>query len=196
MHMLQQNFSEEPYKIIKERAAFLKKWTLRCKELQSSEKDLHKGLEPHIQDVLKGKRLLLFKEILMDLNYPDKTLIDEICQGFNLSGWLPKSTVFPPSLKRPAHSMDSVRNMAKGLNKSICKQVAGNTDAELAREVWDLTLEELSKGWARLDDECQGDQRILAKRFGLRQGSKVRLVDDCSIGGFNSTCEQGSKNGM
>ena len=34
---------------------------------------------------------------------------------------------------------------------------------------------------------------FLAKRFGLRQGSKTRLIDDCSVGGFNSTCGSSEK---
>lgn len=29
---------------------------------------------------------------------------------------------------------------------------------------------------------------ILAKRFGLEQKHKVRVIDDCTIGGFNRTC--------
>ena len=101
-----------------------------------------------------GKRLLLMKEMLQDLGYPDKMLVDEICQGFKLSGWLPKSNVFPSSLKRPARSMDAVRNMAKGLNRNITKQVASSHYEALAAEVWEHTKEELDKGWAWLDEGC------------------------------------------
>ena len=193
MSMLQQNFSEEPYKVIKERALFLKKWTKRCKELEQEEQKLHAGLADHLREVLVGKRLNLFREILEELEYPDTSLVDEICAGFKLSGWLPKSHVFPAALKRPSHSMDSVKKMAKGLNKSICKQVETVADQELAEEVWQLTSEELDKGWAWLDNDCEVDEHILAKRFGLRQGSKTRLIDDCSVGGFNSTCGSSEK---
>ena len=116
----------------------------------------------------------------MDLQYPDKTLVDEICAGFKLSGWLPKSNVFPSALKRPSHSMESVRKMAKGLNKNICRQVEAVSDKELADEVWALTQDELEKGWAWIDESCKTDDHVLAKRFGLRQGNKTRLIDDCS----------------
>ena len=194
MRMLQENFAEEPYKVIKERAIFLKRWSARCKELEVEEKKLHDSLSDHQRDVLVGKRLLLFKEILVDLQYPDTTLVDEICAGFKLSGWLPKSNVFPAALKRPSHSMESVKKMAKGLNKNICRQVEAVSDKALAEEVWALTQEELDKGWAWIDKECKTDeQHVLAKRFGLRQGSKTRLIDDCSIGGFNSTCGSSEK---
>ena len=76
----------------------------------------------HLRDVLAGKRLLLFKEILEELNFPDKTLVDEICACFTLSGWQSRSHVFP-SLKRPAQSLESACKVAKGLNRNICKQV-------------------------------------------------------------------------
>ena len=79
--------------------------------------------------------------MLQELEYPDSNLVDEICQGFKLSGWLPKSNIFPQALKRPARSMDAVRNMAKSLNKNIAKQLASHTDEDLAAEVWALTKE-------------------------------------------------------
>ena len=193
MDMLRQNFSEEPYKLVKERAKFLHKWTQRCKELDMQERRLHENLEGHLKEVLAGKRLLLFKEILEELNYPDKTLVDEICAGFTLSGWQSRSNVFPSSLKRPAQSLESACKVAKGLNRNICKQVASSSDEALSAEVWELTQEELDKGWVWIDDNCKVENHLLAKRFGLRQGEKTRLIDDCSIGGFNSTCGANEK---
>ena len=191
--MLKQNFSDEPYKIIKERATFLKHWTKRCRELEEQEQAFHQSMEPHMREVLAGKRLLLLKEMLLELDYPDKTLVDEIGRGFQLSGWLPKSNVFPTALKRPARSLEAVRSMAKGLNKNIVKQVSANQDEELAEEVWNLTAEELERGWAWIDEQCDRENHVLAKRFGLRQGAKIRLIDDCSVGGFNSTCGSSEK---
>ena len=168
--MLKQNFSDEPYKVVKERATFLKQWAERCRELEEQEQDFHRSLEPHMREVLTGKRLLLFKEMLLALDYPDKTLVDEISNGFQLSGWLPKSNIFPTALKRPARSMDAVQSMAKRLNKNIVKQVAANQDEELAAEVWNLTAEELEKGWAWIDENCDSERHVLAKTFWVATG--------------------------
>ena len=187
-NMLRENFEGEPHVIMKERAMFLNKWTNRCKELRNQEAELHERLAPHLRKVLKGKRLLVFKEILADLHYPDTSLIDDICGGFSLSGWLPKSHVFPPSLKRPTQSMEAVQKQAKGVNLNICKQVSSVQDSSLSEDVWKLTLEEIEKGWVWVDEECDPARKVLAKRFGLKQGEKTRLIDDCTIGGFNSTC--------
>ena len=65
--------------------------------------------------------------------------------------------------------------------------------SELAAEVWQQTLDEADKGWVWFDDSDTIEDKILAKRFGLRQSEKVRMIDDCSIGGFNSTCGTSEK---
>jgi len=192
-NMLRENFSEEPHKVVKARVQFLKTWTARCKELEQAERDLHDSLEPHLRNVLEGKRLLLFKEILISLQYPDTELVDTICQGFPLTGWMPKSHVFPPHMKRPTHSLDAAKRLAKGVNHSIIKQVSEQSDPELAAEVWNQSLDEVSKGWTWFDDDGGTEGKILAKRFGLKQGDKIRMIDDCSVGGFNASCGTSEK---
>ena len=187
-HMLQQNFSGELHLLVKERAAFLMKWTKRCKELEPAERELHQNMEPHLRQVLCGKHLLVFQEMLNELGYPDDTLVQDICKGFKLSGWLAKSKVFPPAFKRPEHDLDTAMKAAKGVNHAICKQVAEPGDFALNEEVWRQTEDEVAKGWTWFDNSCDVRSKLLAKRFGLQQGEKVRLIDDCTIGGFNATC--------
>ena len=188
IEMLKANLALPPHVVVKERAQFCKSWTQRCSELEEEERVFHENMEPHLRLVLQGKRLLLLKEMLAAYDYPDKTLVDDIAKGFLLSGWLPKSHVLPVGLKRPAQSVESALKVAKGINKGICKQVAANTDHDLSSEVWGQTLDELSNRWTWLDDGCDPSKHLIAKRFGLRQGDKVPLIDDCTIGGFNSTC--------
>lgn len=163
-------------------------WTNRCKELEQDEKQLHQSLEPHLQQVLQGKRLLVFQEMLNDLGYPDNALVQDICKGFQLTGWLPKSGVFPPAFKRPAHNLETAKKLAKGVNHGICKQVASPSEDSLSSEVWRQTEEEVERGWTWFDNDCDVEAKLLAKRFGLQHGEKVRLIDDCTIGGFNGTC--------
>ncbi|CAE7371425.1 unnamed protein product, partial [Symbiodinium sp. CCMP2456] len=49
------------------------------------------------------------------------------------------------------------------------------------------TLDERDKGWARGPiDRCMlGDDSLVSRRFGLKQGPKVRLIDDLTMGGVN-----------
>ena len=125
--MLCENFSMAPHLVVKARVEFFNKWSERCKALEEEETRLHESLDPRLQHVLVGKRLILFREMLASLGYPD--------EGFPLSGWLPKSNVFPVSLKRPGQSVESALKIARGINHNVCRQVANSVDAELAEEV-------------------------------------------------------------
>ena len=89
--VLDQNFAGDEYQLAKECASFLWKWSNRAKELASAEKQLHESLPEHLRHLLRGKRLLLLKEVLEDLQYPDPKLFDEIIQGFTLHGWMTES---------------------------------------------------------------------------------------------------------
>lgn len=186
--MLEDNFKYPPHLLIQKRADFIKRWSARCVELRDVERKLHEDLAPHVGHVLHGKRLKLLEEILESLSYPDKHLCEDLQSGFKLTGWLQRSGVFPQSMKKPEKTVASALRAAKGLNRSIVKQVGQITDEDLAREVWDLTKTELERGWVFLDEDCDPSNFMLGKRFGLRQKDKTRLIDDCSIGGFNETC--------
>ena len=191
--MLVRNFCEPPHVVVATRAKFLEKWTNRCRELQDAENEMQAGLDVHIREVLKGKRLLLLGEILNSLNYPDKTLVEDLKQGFQLTGWISRSGVFPQAMKRPERSVEAALNLAKGVNKSIIKQVQASKDDDLTNEVWEATKLEIQKGWVFVDESCDPGKHLLGKRFGLNQRDKMRLIDDCSIGGFNGTCGTSEK---
>ena len=77
--------------------------------------------------------------------------------------------------------------MQRVLNRAIISQLsAENDDDEIVRQTWDKTLEEVALGYIWLDDKSSPDQVFLAKRFGLLQrAGKLRVIDDCSIGGVN-----------
>jgi len=52
-------------------------------------------------------------------------------------------------------------------------------DELLEEGTWAETSEELKKGWVwdASGEELSG--KVLARRFGLQQGSKLRVIDDC-----------------
>ena len=66
----------------------------RAVQLRAEELQLHAGLPPHLQPLLRDKKLLLWKEILLNLQYPDAKIVDEVCQGF-LDGVGPVFGRFP-----------------------------------------------------------------------------------------------------
>ena len=82
------NVASEPYQLVRQRLNFLKTWTARAAELAEEERALHQKLDPHCGAVLRGKRLLLFGEMLKQINYPDAHLISDVCHGFRITGWV------------------------------------------------------------------------------------------------------------
>ena len=48
-------------------------------------------------------------------------------------------------------------------------------------------MEELDKQWVWSDVHSDFNEVILAKRFGLQQKSKIRVIDDCNVGGYNKS---------
>ena len=67
--VLEEVFLGDPFEIKSKRASFLKKWMKRAVQLRAEEQQLHAGLPPHLQPLLKDKKLLLWKDILLDLQY-------------------------------------------------------------------------------------------------------------------------------
>ena len=65
-------------------------------EMKDEEAKQHAELPVHLQRVLKGKRLGLFKRLLLDCDYPDAKVADEMALGFPLCGWLP--SLRPPDI--------------------------------------------------------------------------------------------------
>ena len=167
------------------RAAFMKRWLKRSLELKADEDKLHAKLPPHLRHILKGKRLLLFKEILLDLNYKDAAVVDDIICGFKLTGWSPKTGVFDADVRKPELTLSQLQKMAPGLNASVIRAIDESAVDSTTQHVWDETLAEVEKGW--LEPATSSHNCSVAKRFGLQQKNKVRMIDDFSISKVNLT---------
>jgi hypothetical protein len=61
------------------RAQALKYWLRKSLQLRSQESELAATLEPGVAEVLQGKRILVWKEMLQSINYSDMGVVDEFC---------------------------------------------------------------------------------------------------------------------
>ena len=185
--MLRENFEQSPLVLLRKRAAFFWKWTARAKELSAEELQYKTSLPSYLQGLHKKKKLLLWAEILKSLDYPDSSLLKHIAEGFPISGWPPEPNVFPRETRRPEYDVETVKKMAAGLNKAILQQTLNQDRDDTVEATWRSTVDELERGWVFLDNEAGLDSFLLARRFGLKQREKIRVIDDCTIGGFNRT---------
>ena len=172
--------------IFQHRIDFVKQWTSRAKELVPKDAELLAQAPPHLQSLLRNKRLALWQEMLEYYEYPDKDLVRDIVQGFPLTGWLPDSNVFPKDYKPPSINVGTLHSLSAGLNERVRSKVLGGAASELLDATCEETEKELQEGWMEIDNNG-GKNTSWAMRFGLQQRDKVRVIDDFSIAGVNGT---------
>ena len=174
------------------RAKWFKKWVPRAKALASCEAEFKQSLAPHLQHILKPKRLLLLKEIVAAEGYPDPGVFDELSFGTELTGEVPVTGVFDPVFKPALMTEDDLVEQSKISSKAIYHSVRSSGDSEVDSIVFQKTLEERrDAGWLRgpIPFHELGSGCILNRRFGLKQPNKVRLIDDLSKSNINSTVQ-------
>ncbi|CAE7578598.1 unnamed protein product [Symbiodinium sp. CCMP2592] len=182
---IQRNASSSAEQLARDRALFFKTWLSRAKELESEEASFKASLAPHVSSILAPKRLLLFKELLSAYEYPDPEVFDEITRGIRLTGQTPNTGIFPPTFKPAVRQAVDLEQWAPGARSRVleCIKPQGDVDAV----VHEKTVEEREKGWATGPIPLQSlpQDSLISRRFGLRQGEKIRLVDDLSFSGVN-----------
>jgi hypothetical protein len=176
------------------RAKALKHYMQVAVDLMVEEKSLRQSMDPQVNEVLAGKRLCLFKQMCNDAGVGDQTLFKELTEGFRLTGRICEAGQFPRKLRPAAITVKQLRDSAVWAKRMIyasCKRVA--SDPEIAEAVYQETLQQLHDGWVQGPFSMQQmDERhngcwIPSKRFGVRQGGKVRAVDDFSEFLINSS---------
>ena len=179
------NFIGDPCELAKHRIAFVKKWSTRAKELQAEEDELHSSMPDYLSRVLQGKRLLLMREMMACAGCSDVHLFRDIVSGFRISGWMPLTGNTAGKLRPPNLSVTTLKLLAPGLNRTVLDRLSRRQDLELEQSVWEETQKEIDRGWVWVSTEFVG--RSITMRFGIRQGGKIRLIDDCTISCLNLT---------
>ena len=93
---------------------------------------------------------------------------------------------FPQRSRPTAVQVDTLYRTAKWAQHA-CSSIKANMDGEMIQAVWDKTLQECEAGMGWLEERSKeelikelGPRWLPARRFGIWQGKKVRVVDDCS----------------
>ncbi|CAE7799792.1 unnamed protein product [Symbiodinium sp. CCMP2592] len=167
--------------VARERTAELRKWMLRKKDLDES----FDG-PAHCKQILAGKPMKLFGEMVEAAGHADVNLVRDIHNGFDLLGEIPSSSVLPKKTTVASLSIEDA-----------CR------DPEITSEVYRLTLEERDKGWLTgpftLADVPE--TAIVTRRFGVRQAvtttatgvaAKICPIDDFteSLANLSCTCAE------
>eukprot|EP00435_Cladocopium_sp_Y103_P071654 s1005_g38.t1 len=171
------------------RAEFMSRWTGRAMELESDQRKLKAGMQASVANAVKGKRILLFEEMLKSTGFPDMVVVAELQHGAELTGDVPVTNMLPgkfePALISEKEFCANAARIRAVAESDVRSSACDNIDAV----VWQKTIEEVDKGWLMgpLSSKDVPVNKPLPRRFGLQQKKdKVRLIDDCSESGVNS----------
>ena len=189
-----------PLQITKQRLLAIQQLQSRALALDQEEMAYHATLPKHLQRVLKGKRILLFKQLLQESNYPDTSLAEDIAKGFDVVGVTPKSGVFQRKLKPALIGVSELANNAEVTRRALASS-RQHVDDEAVLSVWKQTLEEAERGWLtgpfydidQVSAEVGSSKWVPTRRFPLQQKSKVRVIDDCKESGINDALKTNEK---
>ena len=166
--------------VSKTRLKFLYRWSKRARELKAEEDQLKANMDPEVAAAVQDKRILVFGEILRELNYPDVGVLDELQFGAGLVGEVPITGMLPYRFSPALMSVQELEVASESLRPQFEHSARGSGDAEVDATVWSQTLEEVDAGWLKgpmtLDDIPAGAP--ISRRFGIRQGQKIRLIDN------------------
>ena len=168
------------------RRLFINTWQNVRDKLAVKEKALHSAMPSETQRVLAGKNLLLLDAMLTRFGYPDKDLVKDIVAGFSLTGMQKSAKVFTERVKLPEITVQELMRTCKRNRAETRRGIGSSGDGTLDAEVWKQTWDEVEQGWLTgpLDEHgvsaIVGPLWTLARRFGILQSGKTRVIDDYS----------------
>ena len=119
-----------------ERIEEIKRWISLAQDLDEEERTLKESLSDRRKDVLKDKKFMLFTRLLADAGHEDISFVDQLADGFDLTGMLPESNVFNRKLRPASMSCEELRRVSDLGREGILR----NLDTPL----WRPTEEEVS----------------------------------------------------
>ena len=115
-------------------------------EMRFEEARFKAGLPAHVQEVLGGKPILLWKKLLQETNFPDLGVVD-FMHGVPLTGRHSKSPLFGEKVVLAKTTTELLVASSKWRNKALLARVAHSDDPKLQQVLWEETMKECSKGF-------------------------------------------------
>ena len=130
------------------RIAWCRKWLNRAAELDPSERQDRQSRPEHVAGVTSSKRLLLLKEMLESIEYPDMEAIKLLREGSTLAGEIQKSDIFEAQFKPCLITMEQLEAEAVRRNEFVLSSTVSSGSSEVDEQIMIETEKELAVGWA------------------------------------------------
>ena len=116
------------------RASAVKHWLRRSLELRQDEKTLVAGLQPTVAEVLQGKKLLLWKEMLQSINYSDTRVCQEFFNGTHLTGQTERTGLWPSKITPATMTESDLLEQAKLQRSSLTYEQVVFFDEDIPKQ--------------------------------------------------------------
>lgn len=193
---MRMTLEEGPDRVLEKRVEAMRWIKRRARELESEEKELHDAMPEWRAKVVKGKKFLLFKELVDLVGHEDKDLFRDLVSGMRITGNAEPTGAFVVDFKPAQLEEKDLWQVAKFSQAEVVRRIPTHMNpkpvilkgeqVDIAEEVWKTTMKEVEKGW--LEGPLTAEQVASrvgplwtpSRRFGIVQGNKVRNIDDLS----------------
>ena len=154
---------------------------------EERESQLRADMSARLSDAVKCKRLAVFEAMLHECEFPDAGVLDELKDGADLVGSVPRTGMLPTKFKPALLTLSGLASLAAKMRSVVQFSTGSSGDQEIDNAVYEQTLQEVQCGWLSgpLKWSDVDTSWPVSKRFGLKQKHKVRLIDDFTASGVN-----------
>ena len=188
-----------PVGITKLRTQAVGQLAVLVKQLKDEDASYLQSMDPHNKNIMKNKRWALFERLLFETGFSDTHLVRDATAGFDVVGTAKKSGVLSPQMIPATMTPEELMTRSKWSAQSTLAKCNTSGNEALDKEIYNQTQEQLASKWIRGPFSLSEVSDLfpagfaISRRFGIVQGSKTRLIDDCREPGINfalSTCEK------
>lgn len=189
--------------VCRDRLKILAQIEQRARQMDLEEQQWKSTLPKHMQEVLTGKRILLWESLLKETGYQDLEVVNFMKQGVDLVGEHKPSPLFPTQMVRAATSPELLAKSSVWRNQSFAASPVHQDNPKMAQQLFDVPMDEVQRGFLKgpymsLEDiksEFGLPQVVVNRRFLLLQGetNKPRAIDDCKTSSLNNAYTQNNK---
>ena len=175
----------------------------RARQMDHEERQWKSTLPKHMQEVLTGKRVLLWEQHLREQGYQDLAVINFMKKGVDLVGEHEPSPLLPSQLVRAATSPGLLAKSSVWRNQSFATAPIHQDEPEMTQKLYEVTMDEVQRGFLKgpydsleaVKEEFGLTHVVVNRRFHLLQGgtNKPRAIDDCKTSGLNNAYTQNNK---
>ena len=164
-----------------------------AKNLESRNASLLETLNESVAEVVKGKNLALWEELLASTKFPDMEAARIMREGVHLTGEEVESPLFDQKFKPMRMTPEQLRHQAPLRRMAMLAEREDSHSCSQASVLAKESREEVEAGFLKgpfsscqkISEELHCNDWSLTRRFFIEQGEKIRTIDNYKESGIN-----------